>query len=126
MNLSIISGNVGRDPALRSTNSGRSVLNLDVAVDNYFTRTQSDGTRVQDSDTHWFPVVVWGRQAELAAQNIRQGTRITVQGTLRTRTYEDRDGISHKSFELHADRVEWPARAGAQTTIPTTSPNTSV
>ena len=97
-----IVGNLGRDPELRYTPNGRPVTEFSVAV-NQSTKNQQTGEWVEATD--WFRVSVWGDRAERAAENLRKGTRVLVDGRFRTREYETKDGRKGLSLEISADTV---------------------
>ena len=97
-----IVGNLGRDPELRYTPSGRPVTEFSVAV-NQSSKNQQTGEWVEATD--WFRVSVWGDRAERAAENLRKGTRVLVDGRFRTREYETKDGRKGLSLEITADSV---------------------
>jgi len=97
-----IVGNLGRDPELRYTPNGRPVTEFSVAV-NQSTKNQQTGEWVEATD--WFRVSVWGDRAERAAENLRKGTRVLVDGRFRTREYETKDGRKGTSLEITADTV---------------------
>lgn len=101
-------GNLGSDPTLRSTASGRSVLNFSIAVDRMVRTPSTDGgtgtvKRVPD----WIPVVVFGDAADHQAKYLQKGTKVAVTGSLRPRTYTDKQNIEHHTFEVQADRIDW-------------------
>jgi single-strand DNA-binding protein len=97
-----IVGNLGRDPELRYTPNGRPVTEFSVAV-NQSTKNQQTGEWVEATD--WFRVSVWGDRAERAAENLRKGNRVLVDGRFRTREYETKDGRKGTSLEITADTV---------------------
>jgi single-strand DNA-binding protein len=97
-----IVGNLGRDPELRYTPNGRPVTEFSVAV-NQSTKNQQTGEWVEATD--WFRVSVWGQPAERAAENLRKGNRVLVDGRFRTREYETKDGRKGLSLEVTADSV---------------------
>src|SRR5512135_444800 len=97
-----IVGNLGRDPELRYTPNGRPVTEFSVAV-NQSTKNQQTGEWVEATD--WFRVSVWGDRAERAAENLRKGSRVLVDGRFRTREYETKDGRKGISLEISADAV---------------------
>src|SRR6188508_364764 len=81
----MIIGNLGRDPEMRYTPSGRPVTEFSVAV-NQSTKNQQTGEWVEATD--WFRVTVWGDRAERTAEQFRKGNRVFVEGRFRTRGYE--------------------------------------
>jgi single-strand DNA-binding protein len=97
-----IVGNLGRDPELRYTPSGRPVTEFSVAV-NQSTKNQQTGEWVEATD--WFRVSVWGDRAERAAENLRKGNKVFVEGRFKTREFEGRDGQKRTSLELTADSL---------------------
>ncbi len=97
-----IIGNLGRDPELRYTPNGRPVATFSVAV-NQATKNQQSGEWIEATD--WFRVSVWGDRAERAAENLRKGSRVFVDGRFRTREYETNDGRKGMSLDVSADNV---------------------
>src|SRR4029450_8527845 len=98
----MIIGNLGADPEMRYTPNGRPVTQFNVAV-NQSTMNQQTGEWVEATD--WFRVSVWGDRAELAAENLRKGNRVFVEGRFKTREFEGRDGQKRTSLEITADSV---------------------
>jgi single-strand DNA-binding protein len=94
-------GNLGTDPEMRFTPSGTPVASFSLATNRVY--TASDGERKQE--TEWFRVSVWRKQAESCNQFLTKGQRVYVEGSLRTRTWEDRDGQRRVTLEVNADRV---------------------
>ncbi|GAB4470186.1 MAG: single-stranded DNA-binding protein [Anaerolineales bacterium] len=106
----IIAGNLGRDPEMRYTPSGQPVTSFSVAVnDNY---TSSSGERVQR--TIWFRVSVWGKQAEIANQYLKKGSKVLIEGRLvadastgSPRLWNRQDGTVGASFEVSARTIRF-------------------
>src|SRR5215207_1559012 len=98
----MIIGNLGRDPEMRYTPSGRPVTESSVAV-NQSTKNQQTGEWVEATD--WFRVSVWGDRDERAAENLRKGNKVFVEGRFKTREFEGRDGQKRTSLELTADSL---------------------
>src|SRR4051812_13359878 len=98
----MIIGNLGRDPEMRYTPSGRPVTEFSVAV-NQSTKNQQTGEWNEETD--WFRVSVWGDRAERAAEQLRKGNRVFVEGRFRTREYEARDGQKRIPREIPADSL---------------------
>ena len=98
----MIIGNLGADPEMRYTPNGRPVTQFNVAV-NQSTKNQQTGEWVEATD--WFRVSIWGDRAERAAENLRKGNRVFVEGRFKTREYESRDGQKRTSLDLTADNV---------------------
>jgi single-strand DNA-binding protein len=97
-----IIGNLGRDPELRYTPNGRPVAQFSVAV-NQSTKNQQTGEWIEATD--WFRVSVWGERAERAAENLRKGARVFVDGRFKSREYEANDGQKRTSLDITADTV---------------------
>jgi single-strand DNA-binding protein len=98
----MIIGNLGADPEMRYTPSGRPVTQFNVAV-NQSTKNQQTGEWNEETD--WFRVSVWGDRAERAAENLRKGNRVFVEGRFKTREFEGRDGQKRTSLEITADSL---------------------
>jgi single-strand DNA-binding protein len=98
----MIIGNLGADPEMRYTPNGRPVTQFNVAV-NQSTKNQQTGEWIEATD--WFRVSVWGDRAERAAESLRKGNRVFVDGRFRTREFEGRDGQKRTSLEITADNV---------------------
>ena len=98
----MIIGNLGADPEMRYTPTGRPVTQFNVAV-NQSTKNQQTGEWVEATD--WFRVSVWGDRAERAAESLRKGNKVFVEGRFKTREFEGRDGQKRTSLELTADSL---------------------
>jgi len=99
----MIIGNLGRDPEMRYTPSGRPVTEFSVAV-SHRSRDAQTGAWADDG-TDWYRVTVWGERAERTAEQFRKGNKVFVEGRFRTREYEARDGQKRISLEITADNV---------------------
>ncbi len=99
-------GNIGSNPVLRQTDSGRPVTNFNIAIDRKFYRGEGE-SRTLISETDWIPIVVWGKLAETVSTYCQKGSKVAVNGTVRPRSYQDNDGVTHKTFEVVADAVEF-------------------
>ena len=101
LNKMMIIGNLGADPELRYTPSGKAVTNLRVAVNS--NRRGPDGE--WQEETLWLRVEVWDQAAERAAEQFRKGNKVYAEGELRAREYEGNDGQKRTSLELRFARV---------------------
>lgn len=99
LNKCLIIGNLGRDPEMRYTASGAAVTQFSVAVN----RNTRDENGEWKKETEWFRVVLFREQAERAAEWLRKGTKVFVEGRIQTRQYE-KDGQTHYMTELVAER----------------------
>ncbi len=101
LNKMMIIGNLGADPELRYTPSGKAVTNLRVAVNS--NRRGPDGEWVEE--TLWLRVEVWDQAAERVAEQLRKGNKVYAEGELRAREYDGNDGQKRTSLELRFARV---------------------
>lgn len=103
VNKVILVGNVGRDPEIRYVDS-RAVASFSLATTEraYTTRT---GAQVPER-TEWHNIIMWDRAAETAEKYIRKGTRLYIEGKLRTRVWEDRNTIKRNITEIVAENFE--------------------
>jgi single-strand DNA-binding protein len=101
LNKCMIIGNLGRDPEMRYTSGGQAVTQFSVATNRNFRDQQGEW----QSETEWFRVVVWGDRGERAAEQLRKGHKVYVEGRLQTRQWEDQTGNKRYTTELIADRV---------------------
>lgn len=114
VNKVILIGNLGRDPELRYTQSGQAVANFSVATTERF--GGRDGGDPQER-TEWHRIVTWGKTAENCAQYLAKGRSVYIEGSLRTRDWEDREGNKRQTTEISAQRVQFlggPRGGGAQ------------
>ena len=99
MNNICLLGRMTADPELRHTPSQVAVTSFTVAVDRSYT------PKGQEWQTDFIPVVAWEQTAEFVCRYFRKGQRIALQGSLRTRSYTDKDGNKRKAYEVVADNV---------------------
>lgn len=103
-NTVIINGNSGRDPELRFTPSGTAVLNGSIAdTPRKYDRDTQQWTDA--GDTLWLNWAIFGADAERLADTVRKGSRITVYGRLKARSYTTRDGDQRTTTEITADAI---------------------
>lgn len=101
LNRVILLGNLGADPELRMTNNGTAVLKMRLAT----SETYLDRNKQRQERTEWHNVVVWGRRAEALGKFLGKGDRLLVEGSLRTTSYDDRDGNKKYRTEIIANNV---------------------
>lgn len=104
VNKVILIGNLGRDPELRYMQSGSPVAQLNVATTR---RWRNKQTNEMVEETEWHRVSVFGPQAEHCNNYLSKGRQVYVEGRLRTRSYDDKDGIKRYSTEIVADTVQF-------------------
>ena len=101
VNKVILVGHVGADPEPRYTASGTAVVNLRMATNEVW----RDAEGKDQNQTEWHRVVLWGKQAEFAANYIKKGQLGCVEGRLQTRTWIDRDKIERRTTEVRANVI---------------------
>lgn len=110
VNKVILVGNLGADPETRYMPSGDAVTNIRIATSESWKDKQ---TGEQQERTEWHRITFYKRLAEIAAEYLRKGSQVYVEGRLRTRTY-DKDGQTHYSTEIIADNMQMlGSRSGA-------------
>jgi len=108
VNIAIIAGNLGRDPEVRFTQSGRPVATLSVATSEVW--NDQDGNRQER--TEWHRVVVFGKTAETCGQYLAKGRQVCVQGRIQTRKWTDQNGQDRYTTEIVAQRVDFLGGGG--------------
>lgn len=98
LNRATLIGNLGSDPELKTIPSGTPVCNFNVATTQSY---KDQGGNWQDK-TEWHRIVLWARLAERAAQYLRKGSKVYIEGSIETRSYE-KDGIKRYTTEIRAD-----------------------
>ena len=103
VNKVILVGNLGRDPEVRYTASGDAICNLNLATtDNW--KDKATGERREM--TEWHRVSLFGKLAEIAGQYLRKGSQVYIEGSLRTRKWQDKDGQERYTTEIRADSMQ--------------------
>ncbi len=108
LNKAFLFGNLTRDPELRALPSGMNVASFSVATNRVF--RDRDGKKQEQTDFH--NVVVFGRQADTAAQYLKKGSSVFVEGRIQTRSWDGKDGEKKYRTEIVADRVQFGPQAG--------------
>ncbi len=101
VNKVILLGNLGRDPELRYTPNGTAVANFTIATN----ETWKDRDGQKQEHTEWHRIVVWGKLAEICGEYLRKGRQVYIEGTLRSRTYKDKEGVEKSVTEVRADNM---------------------
>ena len=101
LNKVMIIGNLGRDPEMRYTPSGKPVTSFSLASSRSW--VSSDGERREE--TEWFNVVAWGNLAEICNQHLNKGQQVYIEGRLQTRSWEDDNGQRHFRTEVVANEM---------------------
>ena len=103
VNKVIIVGNLGKDPETRYMPSGSAVTNLRIATTEAWKDKQ---TGDQQERTEWHAVAMFGRLAEIAAEYLRKGSQVYIEGKLRTRKWQDKEGKDRYTTEIVADEMQ--------------------
>ena len=103
INKVIVVGNLGGDPETRYMPSGAAVTNLTVATNESWKDKQ---TGEQKERTEWHKVAMFGRLAEIAAEYLRKGSQVYIEGKLRTRKWQGQDGQDRYTTEMIADEMQ--------------------
>ena len=109
VNKVIIIGNLGADPEARQFNNGSSVTNISVATSEQWTDKQSGEKR---EATEWHRISLFNRLGEIAAQYLRKGSKVYIEGSLRTRKYQDQSGQDRYVTEIRAEQMQMLDGAG--------------
>lgn len=109
VNKVIIIGNLGADPEARQFNNGGSVTNISVATSEQWTDKQSGEKR---EATEWHRISLFNRLGEIAAQYLRKGSKVYIEGSLRTRKYQDQNGQDRYITEIRAEQMQMLDGAG--------------
>ena len=104
INRVVLTGNLTRDPELRSLPSGMSVCSLRVACN---TRRKNNSTNEWEDKPNYFDVTVWGAQGENCARFLSKGRPIAIDGRLEWREWETQDGQKRQAIDIIADAVQF-------------------
>jgi single-strand DNA-binding protein len=110
VNKVILLGNVGRDPEVRYIENNVAVANFSIATTErgYTSRA---GQTVPDR-TEWHNIVAWRGLAQIVEKYVKKGTPLYIEGKIRTRSYDDKDGIKRYTTEIYAENIELLGRKG--------------
>lgn len=111
VNKVIIVGHLGNDPDVKQFSNGGSVTNISVATSEQWTDKQSGEKR---EATEWHRVVLFNRLGEIAAQYLRKGSQVYIEGSLRTRKWQDANGQDRYTTEIRADQMQMLGEKGGQ------------
>lgn len=103
VNKVIIVGNLGNDPEMRTMPSGEAVANISVATSESWTDKNTGERREQ---TEWHRIVFFRRQAEICGQYLRKGSKVYVEGRLKTRKWQDQNGQDRYTTEIQGDVLQ--------------------
>ena len=109
LNKVFILGRLTADPQLRSTPSGQQVASFSLATN----RVWNDRAGAKQEETEYHNIVVWGRQAEVASQFLAKGSLALIEGRMRTRTWQNKEGQNVKTTEIICERMQLGPRSSA-------------
>ncbi len=111
VNKVILIGNLGKDPEVRHLENGAVVANFSLATSEVYTdRTTNERREVTD----WHDIVVWRGLAEIVEKYVRKGTKVYVEGKLKKRSWQDKEGLTRYTTEVIADELTILSRPEGQ------------
>jgi len=114
VNKVILIGNLGKDPEVRYTQSGRAVARFSIATTEFW--NDQEGNRQER--TEWHNIIVWGKQGETCAQYLAKGRQVFIEGSIRSRSYDDKSGTKRYITEIIAQRVRFLGGGGGTRIAP--------
>lgn len=120
VNKVILVGNLGADPETRYMPSGSAVTNIRIATSESW-KDKTSGE--QQERTEWHNVVFFGRLAEIAAEYLRKGSQVYVEGSLRTRKWEGKDGVERYTTETVANEMQMLGGRSGGGSAPASAPS---
>jgi len=119
VNKAIVVGNLGNDPEMRYMPSGAAVANITVATNESWKDKESGE---QKERTEWHKVSMFNRLAEIAGEYLRKGSQVYIEGKIRTRKWQDKDGNDRWTTEIIADQMQMLGASGTSSQSSTTKP----
>lgn len=104
VNKAIILGFLGQDPKIDTLNTGVKVASFSVATTEKG-YTAQNGTQVPDK-TEWHNIIAWGKLADIAGSWLKKGSRVYLEGKMRTRSYDDKNGVKRYVTEIQAENIQ--------------------
>ena len=113
VNKAIILGNIGKDPEVRYTASGEAICNITVATSESW---KDKATGEKKELTEWHRISFFGKLAEICGQYLKKGSQVYVEGSIRTRKWQDKEGVERYTTEIRGDEMKMlgSAPAGGQ------------
>jgi len=119
VNKVILVGNVGKDPEVRYLEGGTAVCSFPLATS--ATYRNRDGERI--TSTEWHNIVLWRGLAEIAERYVKKGSQLFIEGRIRTRSWDDREGNKRYTTEIIADNMQMLGRRPDDTSSDTQAPS---
>ena len=126
LNKVMLIGNLGKDPEVRHLENGTAVANFSIATTESY-KDRNTGEVI--SNTDWHNIVVWRKLAEIVEKYLKKGNKVYVEGKLRTRSWQDKEGATRYTTEVVVDELvmlgknENTAPQQQQAPLPTVAPN---
>lgn len=108
VNKVILIGNLGKDPEIRRLESGAAVANFPIATSESYT-DRNTGQRIENTD--WHNIVLWRGLAEIAEKYLKKGQKVYIEGKLKTRSWQDKEGNTRYTTEVVGDNMTMLSRA---------------
>ena len=110
INIVVLQGRLTADPEVRTTNSGKQVVSFTLAVDKKFSK---------NNESDFIPVVAWDKNATFISRYFKKGSQIALEGTITSRTYEDKNGKKQTRIEVEASHASFcGSKSESQQTAP--------
>lgn len=109
LNKAQVIGHIGKEPKITTTQGGYTIANFSVATTERG-YTSKDGKQIPDR-TEWHNVVCYGKLAEVVKNYMNKGAKVYVEGKMRTRRYDDNNGVTRSIMEIHADQIDILSRS---------------
>ena len=119
VNKVILVGNLGKDPEIRHTEGGAAVANFTIATSETFKDRNTGERRTQ---TEWHNIVLWRGLTEIAEKYLRKGNQIYVEGKLRSRSWQDKEGNTRYTTEIVGDNMTMLGKKEDQSSSPQQAP----
>lgn len=101
LNRVILIGRAGNDPELKTLDNGNRVVNMSLATDESYIKK---GTTEKVKQTEWHNLEIWGAQADVAAKYVKKGDQVSVEGSIRTSSYE-KDGVTKYTTKIKVENI---------------------
>jgi len=119
VNKAILIGHLGKDPEVRYTPEGAAIANFTIATNEV--RTKKDGNK--ETRAEWHRIVAFGKLAEVCGEYLSKGKQVYIEGRIRTRQWEDREGDKRSATEIVASRMQMLGAAEKQPAAPASAGN---
>lgn len=112
LNKCMLIGALGKDPEVRFTGTGQAVCSFSIATDESY--KDKSGNKVEKSE--WHNITMWGKLAEIAAEYLKKGKTVYIEGRLQTRKWQDKDGKDRYTTDITADKMQMLSGKGEYNT----------